>query len=90
MLLDQVRDVVAFIGAVAVDDAARRQLVEQMLCRYAAGRLSWRQQKESDLLALRGSPRAPFPLLLWGSGYLTLHRSREKPYIVANELLFYT
>ena len=45
LILDQAPDAVAVIGAVGVDDAARRQACQQMLGRFAVGGLAWRQQK---------------------------------------------
>ena len=45
LLFDEVADAVAVIGAVGVDDAARRQVRQQPYARLAVGRLSGRQQE---------------------------------------------
>ena len=45
LLFDQVADAVAVISPVGMDDAARRQLVQQLLGRLAVGGLPRRQQE---------------------------------------------
>ena len=45
MFFDQVADAIAVISTVGVDDAARRQIGQQQLCRLAVGSLSRRQQE---------------------------------------------
>lgn len=45
LTLDQVADAVAVVGAIGVDDAARRQACQQMLGRFAVGGLARRQQE---------------------------------------------
>ena len=51
LILDQVADAVAVIGAIGMDDAARRQACQQMLGRFAVGGLA-RCQQEGERPAL--------------------------------------
>ena len=53
LILDQVADAVAVVGAVGVNDAAPGQSVQQMLSSAAVGGLSGRQQ-EGERSALKG------------------------------------